>query len=196
MSEDTGKALTIVALLVSGALGAYTALRCRQAAKHGVPAGDALVWAVIAAAYLGLSQTKLARVLGVLKTLGQWLRTFAREHQVYANRRPFQIAASVIVATVAVALFVYGVVSYWDQIKRYRLAVGFAALAVGFATIRFISLHEVDAWNAQLPWLRVAVELTASAGAAAVAVVRLRQLRALDRSGSPSAPGASLPADR
>ncbi len=63
--------------------------------------------------------------------------------------------------------------------RRYRLAIGFAALAVGFAVIRFISLREVDAWNASLPWVRVVVDLTAAAGASTLAVVRLRQLGAL-----------------
>jgi len=47
---------------------------------------------------------------------------------------------------------------------------------VGFGIIRFISLHEVDAWNAAMPWVRVVVELIAAAGASAVAIARLRQL--------------------
>jgi hypothetical protein len=73
---------------------------------------------------------------------------------------------------------VIGIVSFWDYIKRYRLAIGFTGLAMGLALIRFISLHEVDAWNEALPWLRVAVDVTAAAGASAVAALRLRQLRA------------------
>jgi hypothetical protein len=34
----------------------------------------------------------------------------------------------------------------------------------------------VDAWNARVPWLRVVIEVTAAAGASAVALARLRQL--------------------
>ena len=45
--------------------------------------------------------------------------------------------------------------------------------------IRFISLHEVDAWNAAMPWARVVVELMAAAGASAVAIARLLQLAEL-----------------
>ena len=62
-------------------------------------------------------------------------------------------------------------------LKRYRLAIGFAGLTIGFAIIRFISLHEVDAWNAQAPWARTAVDLVAAAGVSAVAIARLWQLR-------------------
>ena len=77
---------------------------------------------------------------------------------------------------IVVALLLYGLFWICHYIKRYRLAIGFATLAVGFGIIRFISLHEVDAWNEAMPWVRVIVELTAAAGASAVAIARLRQL--------------------
>ena len=47
---------------------------------------------------------------------------------------------------------------------------------MGFNIIRFISLHEVDAWNAAIPWARGVVELTAAAGVSAVALARLLHL--------------------
>ena len=74
-------------------------------------------------------------------------------------------------------LVAWGLLWSWHYIKRYRLAVGFAGLTVGFGIIRFISLHEVDAWNANAPWARTAVDLVAAAGVSAVAIARLRQLR-------------------
>jgi hypothetical protein len=114
--------------------------------------------------------------LGLLKGLGGWLRTLAKQYGFYENRRPFQIIASVVVALIVIVLLLYGLIWMWHYFKRYRLAMGFAALAVGYGIIRFISLHEVDAWNAALPWVRAAVELTAAAGASAVAIARLRQL--------------------
>ena len=49
-------------------------------------------------------------------------------------------------------------------------------LTLGFAIIRFISLHEVDAWNANAPWVRTAVDLVAAAGVSMVAIARLWQL--------------------
>jgi hypothetical protein len=183
MSEETGRYLCIAALLVAGILGAWAAWACRRAQKHGVPGSDALVWAGLAVVFLLFSQTKLARILGWLKGWGQWLRTLAKEHLLYAGRRPYQIAATVGVALIVAVLLAIGLASMWDYIKRYRLAIGFAALAVGFAVIRFISLHEVDAWNAAMPWVRVVVELTAAAGASAVAIARLRQLRGFARLG-------------
>jgi hypothetical protein len=75
------------------------------------------------------------------------------------------------------ALVVWGLLWTWHSIKRYRLAVGFAGLTVGFGIIRFISLHEVDAWNAHAFWARTAVDLVAAAGVSAVAIARLCQLR-------------------
>jgi hypothetical protein len=144
--------------------------------RRGLPGGDALVWAGLAVVFLLHSQVKLARGLGWLEGLGDWLRTLAKQHGFYANRRPFQIVASVAVAMIVVVLFVYGLVWMWHYIKRYRLAIGFAALAVGFGIIRFISLHEVDAWNAAMPWARAVIELIAASGASAVAIARLRQL--------------------
>ena len=49
-------------------------------------------------------------------------------------------------------------------------------LTSGFAIIRFVSLHEVDAWNANAPWARAAVDLVAAVEVSAVAVARLWQL--------------------
>jgi hypothetical protein len=84
-----------------------------------------------------------------------------------------------------IALIVWGLIWAWHYIKRYRLAIGFTGLTLGFAIIRFISLHEVDAWNAHAPWVRTAVDLVAAAGVSAVAIARLWQLRdfALRRAG-------------
>ena len=177
MSEEASRYVSIAALLVAGLLGAWTAWACRQARLRGAPGSDAPVWAALALVFLLFSQTKLALVLGLLKGWGQWLRLLAREHGLYADRRPFQITATVGVALVVLVLLVVGLLALRDYIKRYRLAIGFASLAVGFGVVRFISLHEVDTLNASLPRLRVVVELVAGAGASALSVARLRQLR-------------------
>ena len=176
MSEDAGRFLCVAALLAAGLLGVWAAWACHRAQQRGVPGADAPVWAGLAAVFLLLAQTKLARTLGWLKGLGEWLRTLAKQNDLYANRRQFQIVASVAVALLVVVLLLYGLLWMWHYIKRYRLAIGFAALAVGFGIIRFISLHEVDAWNEAIPWARAVVELIAAAGASAVAIARLRQL--------------------
>jgi hypothetical protein len=177
VTDEAGKYLSIAALMIAGTLGAWTSWACRRARKHGLPGSDAMVWAGLALVYFLFAQTKLARVLGWVKGLGAWLRLMARQQHLYENRRSFQVAATVAVAVVVVILFLVGIVSLWDYLKRYRLAIGFTGLAVGLGFIRFISLHEVDAWNAALPWLRVVVDVTAAAGASTVAILRLRQLR-------------------
>ena len=139
------------------------------------------MWAGLAAVFLAHSQLRLARGLGLSIGLGWWLRMLAKQNGLYANRRPFQIVASVAVALIVVVLLLYGLFWIWHYIKRYRLAIAFAALAVGFDIIRFISLHEVDAWNAAMPWGRVVADLIAAAGTSAVAIARLRQLREFER---------------
>jgi hypothetical protein len=101
----------------------------------------------------------------------------------YEVRRSLQIAASIAVAVVVMALVVWGLLWTWHRIKRYRLAGGFAGLTVGFGVIRFISLHEVDAWNANAPWARTAVDLVAAVGVSAVAIARLCHLRNFSRCG-------------
>jgi hypothetical protein len=137
---------------------------------------DALAWAGLAAVFLLFSQLKLARDLGWFRGLGEWLRTLAKRHDLYADRRALQIVATVAVALIMVVLLSHGLLWIWHYIKRYRLAIGFAALAVGFGIIRFISLHEIDTWNAAMPWARTGIELIAAAGASTVAIARLRQL--------------------
>jgi hypothetical protein len=191
--DESARYLRIAAAAITAALGAWTARACYRARHRGVPGGDAAVWAGLAVVYLLMAEAKLARVLGWLQGLGLWLRAIAREHHLYAGRRPYQIAASIAVAAIAALLLAVGTASAWDYIKRYRLAVGFTGLAVGFALIRFISLHEVDAWSVQMPWLGVVIDLSAAAGASAVALVRLRQLRhEHGRAGESNPPTAPL----
>ena len=88
MREDAGRYLSIAALMTTGALGAWTAWACHQARKRGLPGSDALVWAGLATIFLLLSQTKLARVLGLLKGWGQWLRELAKEYDCTAAADP------------------------------------------------------------------------------------------------------------
>jgi hypothetical protein len=170
------RTLRIAALLAAGVLGAWTAWTCHRAQQRGVPGSDALVWASLAAVFVIYAQVRLARDLGWLQGWGGWLRMLARQYNFYADRRSFQVFVTVVVAVIVVALLLYGVIWFWHYIKRYRLAIGFASFAIGYAFIRFVSLHEVDSWNAAHPWAPVAAELIAAAGASAVAITRLRQL--------------------
>jgi hypothetical protein len=170
--------LCIAALMVTGLLGAWTAQACYRARRQGQPGSDHAIWAALAVVFILFAQTRLARVLGLLKGLGAWLRVLARQHHLYAGRRSIQIMATTAVVVVVAVLLAIGVASAWDYIKRYRLAIGFTGIAVGFGLIRFISLHEVDAWNRDFPWMKDAAELVAAVGASSVAAVRLAQIRA------------------
>src|SRR5882757_10003563 len=174
MTDDV---LRVAALLVACLLGLWTAVACRRVHYHGLPGSDALVWAGLSAVFFLLALMKTARGLGLLRGLGGFLRDTFKQRGWYEDRRTLQIAASIAIAVLVVALIVWGLLWAWHYIKRYRLAIGFMSLTLGFAIIRFISLHEVDAWNANAPWVRTAVDLVAAAGVSAVAIARLWQLR-------------------
>jgi len=140
-----------------------------------------VIWAGLAAVFSAYAHVRLARELGWLDGWGGWLRTLAREHNLYADRRMFQVFVSIAIAVIAIGLLLYGLIWFWHYIKRYRLAIGFAAFAIGYALIRFVSLHEVDAWNAANPWAPLTAELIAAVGASAVALARLHQLKEFAR---------------
>lgn len=182
MTDDT---LRILVLLVPCLLGLWTAIACRRAYHHGQPGSDALVWAGMSALFFLLFLVKTARGLGLLRSFGQDLRGLFKQMGWYQDRRTLQIAASIAVAAAVIVLIVWGLRWAWHYIKRYRLAIGFAALTVGFGIVRFISLHEVDAWNAGAPWIRTVVDLVAAGGVSAVAIARLRQLSRLRESQRP-----------
>jgi hypothetical protein len=172
----TDAILHAAALLVPCLLGLWTAVACRRAHYHGLPGSDAPVWAGLSAVFFLLSLIKTARGLGLLRGFGGFLRDIFKQRGWYEDRRTLQITASIAVAVVVMVLVVWGLLWAWHYIKRYRLAVGFGGLTVGFGIIRFISLHEVDAWNAAVPWARTVVDLVAAAGVSAVAIARLYQL--------------------
>ena len=174
MNDDV---LRVAALTIACLFGLWTAVACRRAQYHGLPGSDALIWAGLSVAFFLLSLMKAARGLGLLRGFGGFLRDIFKQRGWYEDRRSLQIAASIAIAVVVIALIVWGLLWDWHYIKRYRLAIGFTALTLGFAIIRFISLHEVDAWNANAPWARTAIDLVAAAGVSVVASARLWQLR-------------------
>ena len=158
----SGDVLRVVALTIACLFGLWTAVACRRAQYHGLPGSDALIWAGLSGAFFLLSLMKTARGLGLLRGFGGFLRDIFKQRGWYEDRRSLQIAASIAIAVVVIALIVWGLLWAWHYIKRYRLAIGFMGLTLGFAIIRFISLHEVDAWNANAPWARTAVDLVAA----------------------------------
>jgi hypothetical protein len=168
-------------LFGAGLLALWTAFACRRAQDHGYAGADAFVWAGLSAVFFLLCLFKTVRGLGMLQGFGAILRDIFKQKGWYEDRRTLQIAATVAVTATAFGLLVWGVRWSWHFLKRYRLAVGFAALSVGFAAVRFISLHEVDAWTAEAVWVRTTVDLIAASGVSAVALARLRQLRKVER---------------
>jgi hypothetical protein len=173
----TADILREVVLFVAGLFGLWTAVACRRAHQDGYPGADAMVWGSLSAVFFLLCLIKTARSFGLLQGFGGILRDLFKQRGWYEDRRVLQITATVTITMMVFVLLAWGVRWSWDFLKRYRLAVGFAGLTVGFAAIRFISLHEVDAWIAEMAWLRASIDLLAAGGVSAVAIARLRQIR-------------------
>jgi len=178
MTDDV---LRVAALLVPCLLGLWAAVACRRAHYHGLPGSDAVAWAGLSVVFFLLSLMKTARGLGLLRGFGGFLRGVFKQRGWYEDRRSLQITTTIAVAVVVMVLVVWGLLWAWHRIKRYRLAIAFAGLTVGFGIIRFISLHEVDAWNANAPWARTVVDLVAATGVSALAIARFYQVRASRR---------------
>ncbi len=174
MSDDV---LRVLALTIACLFGLWTAIACRRAQGQGLPGSDALIWAGLSVVFFLLSLMKTARGLGLLRGFGGYLRDFFKQLGWYEDRRRLQIAASIAIAVLVIVMIVWGLMWAWHYTKRYRLAIGFTGLTLGFAIIRFISLHEVDAWNARAPWASTTADFVAAAGVSAVAIARLWQLR-------------------
>jgi hypothetical protein len=174
MTDDV---LRVAALSIPCLLGLWTAIACRRARFHGFPGADGPVWIVLSAVFFLLSLIKTARGLGLVHGLGGFLRDIFKQRGWYEDRRLLQIVASISVVVVVLVLVVWGLLWTWHHIKRYRLAIAFAGLTVGFGIVRFISLHEVDAWNANALWARTIVDIIAGTGVSAVALARLYTLR-------------------
>jgi hypothetical protein len=139
-----------------------------------MPGADTRAWTLVAGLFLALA---CSRAIQAGPWLGVELRRLARESGLYQGRRPYQIAATVVLAAMALVAFTVGLRSIWEALKRYRMAASCIAVIMASALIRFVSLHEVDAWNQQWPWVRVSIDLATSALALAAALARVRQVR-------------------
>lgn len=166
----------IAATAAAALLAAWTAATSHRDGSAGPTSRDAIFWVALALVFITYSQVKLARELGWLHGAGDWIRELARAYALYDGRRPFQIAATIAIALVASCSFLYGL--YWVAyvLKRYRLAFGFASLAIGCAMIRVVSLHEIDGWFLEMPWLRQTFDLIGATGASMAALSRLHSL--------------------
>ncbi len=170
----TERLLEAAAFLAVALAAGWAALACRRARQGARPGGDGRAWGVVAALFLALAAS---RAIQAGPWLGGELRRLARANGLYQGRRPYQIAATVVLAAFAAGAFTVGLRALWETLKRYRLAVSCIAVIVASAAIRFVSLHEVDAWNREWPWVRVSIDLATSALAIVAALARIRQAR-------------------
>ena len=74
---------------------------------------------------------KTARGLGLLRGFGGFLRDIFKQRGWYEDRRSLQMAASIAIAVLVIAIIVWGLLWAWHYIKRYRLAIGFMGLTLG-----------------------------------------------------------------
>jgi hypothetical protein len=170
-TTEPGHYVEAAGLLVAAASAGWAARCCRT--RAGQKGADARVWTAVSVLYVALA---LGRVTRIGPWLGGLLRQLARGHHLYGERRPLQITVTLGLAVVALIALIVGLRSILDFLRRYRLAAACVCITLAFALIRFVSLHEVDAWNDEWPWARVAIDLLTSLGASAAALARVRQL--------------------
>ncbi len=178
MSEGLQRLLVAAVFLVACAAAGWASLACGRVRREGGAGGDARVWAIVSLLFLGLAGARLAHAG---PWLGAVLRRLARASQLYGDRRPLQIAVTLALAALALVALTVGLRYAWEALKRYRMAAGCVAAVLASGGIRFVSLHEVDAWDRAWPWVRVGLEVGISALATAAAAARARQAA---RSGS------------
>lgn len=124
------------------ALYAVTTATCALAAST-VKANtrEKQLWLAIATVFLLLGAGRLFDLQTVIAASG---RMFAFEHGWYWERRPLQQGVIVVLAIMgmlaAIALIVWARGGSW----LVRIALAGTAIAVGFALIRAVSLHQVD----------------------------------------------------
>lgn len=173
---DVERLIEAAAFILACATAWWAAISCRNALHRGAQGGDSRAWTLVAMLFLALA---CSRVIHAGPWVGMELRHLVRAHGLYGSRRPYQIAATLALAGVAVVAFTIGLRSVWEALKRYRLAASCIAVIVASAAIRFVSLHEVDAWNQEWPWIRIGIDLVTSALATAAALARVRQVARL-----------------
>jgi hypothetical protein len=173
--------LQVVAMFIAFVLSLRAAVACHRARVVGLPGADALVWAALSAILLLLSLLKTWRGLGLLRGFGDFLRSVFKNLGWYQDRRTLQITASLAVLLFTLLLFAWGLVWAWNVLRRYRLAIGFTGLTIGFGLIRFISLHEVDAWSSNAAWVSSVIDLLTATGVSVLAVTRYIQVNGLLR---------------
>ncbi len=172
MSEGFERLLVAAVFLVAFAAAGWASLACGRVRREGGAGADARVWAIVSMLFLGLAFARLAHAG---PWLGAVLRRLARASQLYGDRRPLQIAVTIALTAFALVALTAGLHYAWEALKRYRMAAGCVAAVLASAGIRFVSLHEVDAWDRAWPWVRAILEVGISALAATAAAARARQ---------------------
>ena len=134
MSEDAGRFMCVAALLVAGLLGKLgrrgRVTGCSSAAYPATTRWCGQAWRPCFCC-CSLRQSWLGAWAGQ----GGWVSGCARSRSSMACTRTadlFRLSRRLHVAFIVVVLLLYGLLWMWHYIKRYRLAIGFAALAVGF----------------------------------------------------------------
>jgi hypothetical protein len=148
----------------------------RRAAAAGADAAWPALWLSLAAMVGVLMLVRLAQVQYVFTDLG---REEARESGLYDLRRLFQVG---LIGGLALAWCAAVMVAAWRvpaRRRRYLPAIAAASAIIGFAGVRAISLHHIDAvlYNHPLAGLRIVVlvEFALLAGLAAAVLLAVRR---------------------
>jgi hypothetical protein len=135
---------------------------------------EPLIWAGFGLFFLACIVMKIGRTVAAVDDIA---RGALKQGGLYVDRRPMQIAALCVLGAV-IALGIWQLPQVIARWRRYRWTIIGSLVLAGFATIRAISLHEVDDLGNAMVWIKVVVESAASFLAALGAFIRARELAA------------------
>lgn len=142
--------LTIACYLAAAAVSVRACRRLQHERARRAPGGAGqpddlraltVLWVIVAIVMCALPAMKLLQVQTSI--LGE-LRSTARAHGWYSERRPYQAAAILVVVGTGLAVIAIALSRLRRVLSRAIGAIVGTALLLSFVTIRAISLHRVD----------------------------------------------------
>ena len=150
--------LLAASFLITAAMLFKVSRTVRLARQRNLTHDSSPFWKALGGIFILFACTKAANVFAFA---GLFMRAAAHTDGVYNERRPVQLLALGLISLVSFVALCW-LFSNRGLARRHWLLLSCVGLIAAFAASRFVSLHELDAAMAQLPYLRSAVELTAS----------------------------------
>jgi len=119
---------------------------------------NTLFW-ILCGLFLGVFA--LIKSLNVLAFVGGWIRELAKVSGSYDGRRSVQLMLISLIIGIAIIILL-PVLSQHKTARRHWPVIVSIIILGGFGLVRFVSLHSVDAFMGQYPFIRTFTEILAT----------------------------------